>query len=177
MVEAEVIRSRLYVVKTLVNDRTNVLISKSTMRRFDKLKANNQDARTAIRYLEDKTKSGEIKLLTDDFDRSLDVAKAFITSLENSEGVSVLILTANNQPFEKCSDDSGLIPAAQYFFYDSLKIFSYLKGGCRQIFWTLFGNETSNLMVFIILFNDVSKTKMVVGGVFTIASITYYCFK
>uniref|UniRef100_A0AC35G6U5 DNA/RNA-binding domain-containing protein n=1 Tax=Panagrolaimus sp. PS1159 TaxID=55785 RepID=A0AC35G6U5_9BILA len=123
LLEADVIRTRLYVVKALVADKANLLISKSTMRKFDKLKSKDQDARTAVRYLEEKTKSGEIKLLIEDFDRSLEASEAFLSSLENLENVSLLILSNGNQALQKYPDSVIAKEGVDKFFtrYSAMK--------------------------------------------------------
>uniref|UniRef100_A0A914YEF2 Uncharacterized protein n=1 Tax=Panagrolaimus superbus TaxID=310955 RepID=A0A914YEF2_9BILA len=123
LLEADVIRTRLYVVKALVADKANLLVSKSTMRRFDKLKAKDQDARTAVRYLEEKTKSNDIKLLSEDFDRSFEACQAFLSSLESLENVSILILSSGNQALQKYPDSVISKEGVDKFFtrYSAIK--------------------------------------------------------
>jgi hypothetical protein len=70
-----------------------------------------------------KTKSGEIKLLIEDFDRSLEASEAFLSSLENLENVSMLILSYGNQALQKYPDSVIAKEGVDKFFtrYSAMK--------------------------------------------------------
>lgn len=72
-----------------------ILVGKSTIRRFDGLKSKDQDARSAVRYLEDCMKNNEITVVKEDFIKPIFIAESFLKNVDDKDGI-LLVLTSGN---------------------------------------------------------------------------------